>query len=517
MERVVKALNSAQSPLHWAALGGLLAIAVIIRIATFQGYCDLDPRFYAVLANDLAQGKVHVPERDEAPVFPLRAGVYAPTAASIRMFGVSEATLVAYPLLASIFGCLLAYAFARGVGTPLAGLIAFGALAVLPLDVGFASLLYPDVIAALWANLGIGLAWLAFARPKLWQSVLLGVLSGGSFGLSWLCKEAVIYLAPFVAVLAFALHRHARLSARMTCLAAIGAGALAVLLAETAFYTKLAGDPLFHLHAMERNYVVCANSFFNESSPIYGWESGGYAKALVRRLFLKGPIDMVVNPQMSFLPLLALLGAAWARVVRQRWFVLPLIWLISLLLLFNFMTTSFSSYKPLPLMNRYLWPILLPSAVLLGNFLAALLAGDCDLSLARERRFWAVVLMVGFCGISAYELRGCNTPRRHQLERSVAARLGEKDVIYTDYHTAATLVFFRTGTLEPSTATTIGWEKADPRAIPAGAYVLVSRDMIEFLTVWRKYDSPAFVARPPATWKKVWSAGNADLYIVDGK
>jgi hypothetical protein len=52
MERVVKALNSVQSPLHWATFAGLMAIAVILRLAAFQGYYDSDPRLYLELANN---------------------------------------------------------------------------------------------------------------------------------------------------------------------------------------------------------------------------------------------------------------------------------------------------------------------------------------------------------------------------------------------------------------------------------------------------------------------------------
>jgi hypothetical protein len=115
----------------------------------------------------------------------------------------------------------------------------------------------------------------------------------------------------------------------------------------------------------------------------------------------------------------------------------------------------------------------------------------------------------------------------------VAARLGEADVIYTDYRTAANLVFFRTGLLLPSNATTIAWdkgdqtrlllpsnvptitrEKVDQGKIPTGAYVLVNKDKIDFLKKSYKYETPDFVAKPPSTWKRVWISGNASLYVV---
>ena len=516
LERVVKDLNSVQSSLHWATFAGLLAITVILRLVAFQGYSHSDPRAYSIMANDLARGMLHIPENGCPSVFQLRIGAYAPTAALIRVFGLSEMTLAAYPFLVSIVGCLLAYALARRFGTPLAGLIALGALAVLPIDISMASLLLPDAIAAFWANLGVALACLALNRSKLRQSVSLGVLSGGLFGVSWLCKEAVVYLVPFIVILLLVLHRQSRLSVRTTCMVAISVGSIAVLLAEMTFYGILTGDPLLRLHATEQNYVQGAIWFFDKSSPYFGWDDGGYARALMKRLFFNGPKDILFSGRMSFIPALAILGVAWAVVFRQRSLFIPAIWLISLLIMFNFMTSSFASYKPLPLVDRYLYPIFLPSLVLVGVFLATLFVGDSEYRIRTERRFWASVLIVVYCGISAIGVMSTMS-RPEQVERKVAARLGEADVIYTDYITAANLVYFRTGLLLPSNATTIAWEKVDIGKIPNGAYVLVNKDKTDFLKQSYKYEDPDFATKPPSAWERIWTYGNASLYVVDGK
>jgi hypothetical protein len=78
------------------------------------------------------------------------------------------------------------------------------------------------------------------------------MLSGVFFGFSWLSKESVAYLGPFVAMLPFALVRESRWTARITCLLAIGAGSAALLLAESAFWGRISGDPLCRLHATEQ-------------------------------------------------------------------------------------------------------------------------------------------------------------------------------------------------------------------------------------------------------------------------
>lgn len=504
MGRLVQALNSSRSPLHWIAFVAFLVIAFALRLAAFQGYSDSDPRAYAALANDFAHGTTHIPEYDGAPVFPIRLGVYVPTAILIRFFGLSEATLVAYPFATSICGCLLAYALTRYLESPLAGLIALGGLAVLPMDLSMASLLYPDAIAAFWANIGVALALVALDRAKVQQSVWIGVLSGIFFGASWLCKESVVYLVPFVALLAFVHPRPSRLPWRLACLTAIGIGSLSVLLTEIASYGLVAGDPLFRLHQTERNYEACSMWFTT-------WESGGYARAIVERIFIKGPKFLLLNGDLGYLPSLALLGIAWTLLFQRRGLSTPSVWLISLMIMFNFMTTSFRSYLPMLLTNRYIYAIILPSLVISGGFLAKLLLAGSDLRITHERRFWAVTVMAFMCLAVGVRLRS-HMHSTHPIERAVAARLGGGDIVYTDHRTAATLAFFRSGVLAPSTDTTLAWE--NETRIPKGSYVLVNDDMIGFLSEHYKYTSPGFVAESLSAWKPLSTYNHAVLYLV---
>ena len=182
--------------------------------------------------------------------------------------------------------------------------------------------------------------------------------------------------------------------------------------------------------------------------------------------------------------------------------------------MFNFMTTSLSSYKPLLLYDRYLYALVLPSCILLGGFLATLFLTDSDHGLRIERRFWATALAAAFCVTSAFDVRKHITRKPQQVQHEVTALLQASDVIYTDFRTAADLVFLRTGLLLPSNENTIPWENVNEREFPHGAYVLIHKDNTEFLTSAYKYESPVFALRPPSAWKRVGSYGNADLYLV---
>src|SRR5262249_20015411 len=104
--------------------------------------------------------------------------------------------------------------------------------------------------------------------------------------------------------------------------------------------------------------------------------------------------------------------------------------------------------------------------------------------------------------------------RPQQVERTVASKLTESDVVYTDYRSASSLVFFRTGLLLPSTSTTIPYEDVGLLDMKRGSYVLIDTNMTNFMTSGYKYQRPAFVESPPETWKKVWADMNAVLYQI---
>jgi hypothetical protein len=130
-----------------------------------------------------------------------------------------------------------------------------------------------------------------------------------------------------------------------------------------------------------------------------------------------------------------------------------------------------------------------------------------------ERRFWGLALVILFCMVNPAQLRG--TPSvTEQAERMAASKLGANDIIYSDGRSASSLVYFRRHMLAPADETTIAFENVPAGAMKRGAYVLVDREMIQFLVRSYKYKPPAYVDAPPATWRTIWSHGNATLYLI---
>jgi hypothetical protein len=63
------------------------------------------------------------------------------------------------------------------------------------------------------------------------------------------------------------------------------------------------------------------------------------------------------------------------------------------MLMFNFMSSSFAAYKPLPLFGRFMYPLLLPSLILVGGFLAGLITSATDKAKFHRERLLAALIM----------------------------------------------------------------------------------------------------------------------------
>ena len=394
-----------------------------------------------MLANDLAKGYIHIGNygTNFNVISPFRFGTYVTSAFLIKIFGLSEWTLVAFPFFISIVSCLLAYSLAAHF---------FGRL-------------------VLHSN-----------RHMRQFPPNIPMIAGLCFGISWLSKETVAYLAPVLVIYYRYILKLRPLTAYSNLLY-VGLGGLIVIAAEAGFYRAFSGDWLFHFHELERNYTVHGALFFDQSSPLFGWPEGGYVKALVKRLFYTGPTDLLNS--FGYLPSFAIVSLAWATVIRDRRFITVGSWFVVLMLMFNFGSSSLMSYKPLPLMFRhYLYPILLPATVVVSGTLAALLERKTGWDLTIERRFWAATLVVAYI---IFCVPGVNNLRRRpdQVTRDVVPLLSASDIVYTDVETAGDLVFFRTGKLLPYDDATIAYEGLAIDDMRAGSYVLVNKDTVDFL------------------------------------
>ena len=512
---------------HFAILLVIVCIALALRLYCFMGFVGLDDAEYARFSHQVAEGTFQLGTYSGPAVFPLRMGIIVPTAILFRLFGVNEWSMVFYPLCLSMLGIFVAYFSTSCLFNNRAGLIAASIWAVLPIELQNATKLLPDLPAAFYAASGITGILLLFhfeikRRPLLFAG---GVLSGSLFGLSWMCKETVAYLAPFCLIFLFmTISRNWKKNSYLW--AGVAVGSLGFLLTEMIIYHNITGDWLFRFHEIERNYLQWGDGFFSEGSR-WGWGVGGsYWKALAKRLLLTGPKMIFQNNLFLFMPLFGLIACFHALYWKDKSFFIPALWMISLCLMFNFSSSSLSSYMPLALFHRYLYPILLPSILLAAGLIGILVHRENErFETYKERFFWGIVLAVLVMVIGGYQtfrnIRGIGPTKAWTSEvRTVSNLLTPDEQIYTDFISKRGLEFFWH---YPEKMKVINFEgMKSPEGIPAGSFVLTNRRYANWLDInsgmWLSdssgYKKPEFFDQPPPSWKRVWGNANAALYHV---
>lgn len=518
-------------------LCGILFAALALRLYTFVGYFGADDAEYARLANAMVEGNLsafideNYIRNFHAPAhLRFRLALIAPLALLFRLFGISEWVLVSYPLLISLLGVVLAFLCGRFMFGVKAGLIAAALFAVIPVDVKLATEFLPDAIASFYASAGVLLLlWARESVAKQASHGLLGGLAAGLlFGLAWLSKESIVYLVPLCGLLLIVDFR-ADFRKAWPIWVGVAAASGGILLAEMVAYGTLSGDFLLRMHENERSFVQTRSYLFYEGSR-FGWPVGGsHAKALLKRLFLEGPSTIFLNPQFLYLPLLGLLAAAYGAYWKDRAFLLPALWMITLVLAYDLASCSLSTYTPLVLLQRYLHPILLPACVLTAGLIVKLLAKRVAVAAGndtRERFFWGSVIafmLFSTAGYSVFRAVGdVNATRTVFSIRHIASLVNPSTTVYADPLTAKALEFF--WRYPPSTGL-VNFEGMRVEDIKPGSFVFVDKHRLDWLQVnvsmWLTkdygYHAPEFAKRVPESWEIVWQNANGVLYRINAR
>jgi hypothetical protein len=168
--------------------------------------------------------------------------------------------------------------------------------------------LFPEIAELALGTVGLGLVWGAARSPR-WLGALL--LAGLAFGLAALTRETIVMIAPLVA---FVVWR----TRGWRGVAAVAAGALLPVIADTLYLHAMSGDWLYRLHVDSAHTQIASahleggtfhgRVFFNPDLAAR-WIPAGPAKI---HWILNPLIDFVIDPRFGFL----LVGWAFA------WFAL---------------------------------------------------------------------------------------------------------------------------------------------------------------------------------------------------
>jgi 4-amino-4-deoxy-L-arabinose transferase-like glycosyltransferase len=419
-------------------------------------------------------------------------------------------TLTAYTFLLSMFGVLVAHLAAKAMFGVRAGLVAACLAALLPIDVLFATVLLPDMPAAFWMNAGVLLVYAGSRRSTVKGKAALGALAGLALFASWLCKETVLYLLPFLAFY-------------LVWLVARDRRDLPLLLAGSVVVVLLVGLEgwIYHRHVgdcLHRYHVAVGGA--DRTLPV--WTLAGVARYFAYRAseVLR---HSLLNAYFAFTLAAALVACACAVLRRSRSFLFPGLWFCWLLLVFGFGSQSFSTYRPLSLfMIRYQYPMLLPAILLVSGLVGSLLSPlEPDEARNRHRRrlLYGLLISVYLAGVSlvmvVYGIRSRWGPPSMGLTcwgvREMSRILKPTDPLYTDPHTALALEFFWKFSPADSARDIEG---IAPSQLPSGVHVLLNRDEVDALRYNTGYEPPEFLDSVPRTWQRLRQRDNATLYWV---
>ena len=516
----------------------LLAIVlfgILLRLYCFHGFWGTDDAEYARLAHAMTQGNFiqfvneNYIENFYGPAhLPLRMGLIYPLSILFRLFGINEWVLILFPLLMSIIGILLAYFCGRLLFGVSAGLIAAAIWSILPLDVRCATSFLPDIPASFSSSLGVSVILLFYYSGRKSRLLLFlgGIIAGVLFGFSWLCKESIVYLVPFcLALMLMSLKDNWKMNIQLWI--GVAVGSLGILFTEMLIYYNLWGDFLWRLNENQRSFIQTKAYLFYEGSR-FGWPEGSsHLKALLKRLFFDGTNKIFLADQLLFLPFVGLIVSAHSLYWKDKSFLIPALWMLTLIFMYNFSSCSFSSYTPLVLYNRYLHPILLPSVLLVSGFIYKLLSRQNEnqnIGRSKERFFWGIILAVLIiimgCYFTFVSIRGMQRVNSIYETRIVSTKVKPSDQIYTDPLTIKALEFYWG---YPEKMNVINFEDLKTEEIPPNSFVLTDVTRVNWLKVnvsmWLTkdygYKKPEFFDHPPKSWKTIWKNANAVLYRVD--
>ncbi len=235
-----KALARPAPTARWTVWGLalLLGAALILRLAHFTGLALGDDVFYSTQALAWSQSGSWPPQ----PLhWHTRLGMVALTALCVKLFGPCPIAFVLWPLLVSVIGVLVCFAVADDLVGRRTAWLAAAFQAVFPLEMIYATHLYPDVVVGVFSVLSLWF-WIRALRDNRASDYLR---SGAFFAAGYLCRETVLMEGPiYLALWAWA----GRL--RRPRLAWVFVVPVMVLAAECGLYAATTGTSLYRWKAV---------------------------------------------------------------------------------------------------------------------------------------------------------------------------------------------------------------------------------------------------------------------------
>lgn len=323
----------------------VLLVGMILRAIMFSGFVGGDDiayisRAFAISSGDFSAPMTHWGTRT-LPVLT--------TAFSISLFGLNNFSITLFPFLASVFGIYVAFLIGRELFDETTGLLAALLVATFPLEILFATQLFPFAFLSFFS----ALCFYLFVKGEREESQRLLFYSGLALGLAYTSRITALYCLLF-----FGLYLLWKRKFQFRYFHFI-AGLFLIIFLDMAYYYVTVGDGLHRIN-------VLANQQLSTGTGLKVVKIAGSIDVKTLKWFFEPFYRPIVEQELGFIYLILWPIIIYHLFKRNAAVALLLLWIIPLFLYINYGTTSPFRYYPLRRLPRYLSIISIPVLVLVA-------------------------------------------------------------------------------------------------------------------------------------------------------
>jgi hypothetical protein len=359
----------------------IFIVSIAVRLYFYQGPSGADDMIYFGVIKKILLGESIGEAIRSAGHWGIRIGMIFPIYGLMRCFGVSEWTSMLYPMIMSAITLITIYFICCKLFNSATGLIASAAYAILPLDVHYSGIMYPDGPIVFFS-----LIFLYFVyRISLDEAIQPGraLLAGLALGLGFLIRETSLFLFIAIPLLFF---RSPKKKTYATSAVIIGAGFIVAIAIEMLCLSLLTGDPFARFKILFGQTHVMTPGQYAFVPRFYGYLSDG-----VIMLFATYWIAPIIIPLTIGSLFKSIFFTNTESQSSEKSHFLWILILSVTVLLFYLYAPVIGFTKPLERDERYLLVIMPFIAIAFGHIIYSLI------SHSRVARITGILLAAFYC------------------------------------------------------------------------------------------------------------------------
>lgn len=363
-----------------------------------MGHVFSDDSYYSQLAISFLDG-TYPQNFSGYLIFLARKLVTVVTAAGFSIFGENEIGSVAFPFIFSILSIGLIYGIAEEIFNKNIALAAAFILAIFPVDIIFASLNFPDLIAAFFINFGIYYLIRYLKYNELKDSVFAGVY----FSVSFFGKINFYFIPVLLMILFLYKFRETKKIDNGIIVSLLIPAVLIIF--EALIYGSQNGDYFYRFNLLGESSKSGSTGVLNQ---ILSANIGGI---FLRSIYL-------------FIPVIALIQSILLILSRSQKGIV--FWYLGFVIYFAAFSTSFTSYRPLDLKFAWhLFPVFFPAIILTASFIYRFSF--------KTRALFLIVLFLTSIVVTSELQNYFGVEQKNELKNFI--KENSSKIIYTDHQT----------------------------------------------------------------------------------